>query len=737
MPFDRNVAAAAFRRSDTLVVVFDSRKPVDLAPVAADPVFGQASFSLLPAGSVLVLPIAAGQHPQVRREPEGWLVAMTSTVDATKPIDLQADAQALKVPVAEPGHEVVVPDPVLGTDLLVGTTRRDGQAVTALRRRSDYTVLPALLGVVVERLSDRLEMRPTAGGFVINLPGAELSRPTSADARGGFSRSLDLPAVDASELQRRYKAALVAAAEAPAAARRMARLDAAQAALGLGRGREAGQLAAIADEDAPAGPDGARSAFLQAAASVLTHDPDTTSRFTEPRLGNSDEVTLWRALGVAGQHPENAEAAHAIAQRVALLEAYPERLRSQLLGPAALSLVSGGDQAEAALVNHMNGDGQVRLAQAIFLEHDGQPLQAVAALDRLAADPDPVVAGRAAEEAVGVRLKLGQINPGQAADQLETQILNARMAGSELPLRLHIAALRAQQKDWNAALSALRDISKSFPDASGQVQQAASAILEQIAAPDADAAPAGAVAQLALIENNLDLLPAGADGARISLDLARRLTELDLPDRAAALMQKALAQGAGGSDRARLGLALAQLSLDQNNGPAATAALDTTEVPNLPPALVESRALLRARALVKAGDGEGALRTLASLHGAEAEELRAEQLAAKKDWNGEEAALGALAALQLPASGPLNETGEDLVLRLVGSATRVGDQDALHQLAVTWSPRFHDEGKLDMLRLLTSSRVTSVGDLQRSASELAVTRAALSAMAAAPAKRAN
>jgi hypothetical protein len=61
----------------------------------------------------------------------------------------------------------------------------------------------------------------------------------------------------------------------------------------------------------------------------------------------------------------------------------------------------------------------------------------------------------------------------------------------------------------------------------------------------------------------------------------------------------------------------------------------------------------------------------------------------------------------------------------------------LHQLAVTWSPRFRDEGKLDMLRLLTSSRVTGVGDLQRSASELAVTRAALSAMAAAPAKRAN
>ena len=736
LPFDRRVGAAAFRRNNLLTVVFDTSQPVDLASVAGDPVFGRASFALLPSGAVLTMPIEPDQQAAVLRQPEGWVISMAAVAHPATSIDVHATAGVLMLSVAEPGHVVVVPDPRLGTDLLVGTTRQDGQAMPLSQRGSDYALKQTVLGVVVERLSDQLELHATSMGFSLGSPHVDESmQPGSTTDRPNFSRNLDLPAVTVAELQRRYKVALAAAAALPAADRRVARLDAAEIALALGLGREAGQLASIADQDAPTGPDGARSAFLRAAAAVLDHDPAAADRLADPRIGNTDELALWRGLELGQRHPEAAEAARLVAQRLSLLQAYPGPLRRQLLGAAALSLVSGGDQAQAALVGRLDGDGQVKLARALLQERDDHASQALDSLTRLAADPDPSVIERASEEAIDLQLKLGQIGPKQAADRLEKQILNARMAGDELPLRLRIVALRVRQKDWAGALSGLREISSLFPEGMGQVHQAATTILEKIAAPEVPdpdtVSPAGAVAQLTLIQDNLDLLPAGVGDAQVSIDLARRLTELDLPDRAAALIRKAIAQARSGPDRARLGLALGRLCLDQNDSAGAGAALGTTDVPGLPPDLLGDRALLQAHVLAAAGDHDGALRSLAPLRGVEAEELRAKEFAAKQDWVGEEAALGTLVTLELPASGPLDKTGEGLILRLVQAAVHVGDQDALHRLAATWTTRFRTVGNLNMLHLLTASSVATVGDLPRSAAELAATRTALSALATA------
>lgn len=733
LPFDRQAGAAAFRRGNMLVVVFDNNKPVDLAPVAADPVFGQASFSLLPTGAVLTLPLKAGEPASVRREPDGWLISTGRPGKPGTSIEPRAARGTLTLPIAEPGHVVVVPDPVSGTDLLVGTVRRDGQNMPIVQRRVDYNLGATLLGVAVERLSDQLEMRPTSGGFVLSEGHEEdIFQSTSVGFRGGFSRSLDLPAVAATELQRRYKEALAMASASPAAGRRSFRLDAAEAAIGLDRGREAGELAAIADQDAPTGADTTRSAFLQAAASMLVGNPDAATRLGDPAVGDTDEVALWRALELASRHPDNAEAARTIAERLALIQSYPDRLRRHLLGNAALSLVGGPVQAEAALVSGLNGNGKVKLAQALLDERDGQGAKALAPLDLLAADPDPAVALHAVEEAVNLRLRLHQIDPKQAADRLEAQILDARMTNEEPALRLNVAALRARQGDFAAALGNLREILGAFPEASAQAHRAATEILKRIADPGtlAGNAPlfAEPVAELALLEGNLDLLPDGAEGRAVLIELAKRLAALDLPDRASALLRKALVQAAAGPERASLGLELAGLCLDQNDATGANSALSTTEAPGLPPELVASRMLLHAKVIAATGNADATLQALEPLHGVDVEELRAQELAAKHDWAAETVALNALAGLTLPASGPLNATEEDLVVRLAGAASRAGDQETLRLIVTTWRSRFRDADKIDMLRLLTSSSVTTVGDLPRSASELNATRNALSTL---------
>ena len=744
LPYDRHVGAAAYRRGNTLFVVFDSAKPVELATVAGDPVFGGAVFTVLPSGAALTMQLAADAHPALHRSADGWLISMTGGAVTPAAIAPRSDAGAVRLAVLEPGRVVVVPDPATGMDILVGTTRHDGQSVAPSRSGVGYVLVPTVLGVAVERLSDQLELRSSPAGFVLDAPnGLEPLQPGLARAVGSFSRGLDLPAAGAGELQHRYKAALAEAAALPLAARRSLRLDAAEAALALGRGREAGVIAMIADADAPSGLDQGRSRFLQAAAAFVMEDPDATARLADPRIDNSDEVVLWRALDLARRDPGNAGAAHAIALRLDLVKAYPERLRRDLLGDAALALVTAGDDTDANLVAGLTGNGVVALAQAMLAKRAGHDQASLDGFDRLVADPDPMVAERAAEEAVTLRLKMHLLDPGQAAARLEARVLDARMAGDELPVRLRIADLRAQQKDWLAALKELRIISHSFPEAAGDVAQRAAVVLNGAALsvgedkPD-DHAPAGLVpepamgpvARLNLLESNLDLLPPGDDGAAISISVAAQLSALDLADRAATLLKKAAARAAPGAGQARLGLELARLSLDQDDGAGALAALAASDAAGLPPALVASRSLMQARGSAAAGDVEGALRQLEPMHDAEAEDLRARELARKKDWAGEAKAVAALSMLRLSPSGPLDSAGQDLVLRLAATVARAGDQAELKRLGEHYARRFQDPARLGMLTLLTSPSVTGVADLSRSASELASAQSALSEVVA-------
>ena len=746
LPLGRTVGVAAFRRGNQVLVVFDSSKPVDLAPVAGDPVFGHATVSLLDSGAMLAVPVAAAQQVTLARMPEGWLVTLAAAHHADVEIVPSPTRDGVELPVLEAGRVVVVSDPDRGTDLLVGTTRQDGQAMTMVRHGSGYVLGPTLLGVTVERLSDQLDLRPNAAGFLLTDPaGMDLLGHGSGDMAIGFSRSLDLADAVVPELQRRYEAALADAAAAPVAARRAPRLHAAEAALGLGLGSEALVLAHVAGEDSPSRADEARASFIKAAASVLTADPTATALLADARIENSDEVELWRGLDLARREPGSSEAARIIAPRLRLLCSYPPPLRRQILGDAALALVSGGVPAARALVDGLEGDAKVGLAQAIRAEDqlaDVDPNKPTAVqpaqmrvildrLDRLAADRDPAVAMRAMQEAVRIRLDRHLLTPGQAADRLEAETLDARMAGQELALRLQVADLRARQHDWPTALSDMRDLVQAFPADADRLRGIAGTMLEQMTSPTAGnqpTAPVDTMAQLTLLEGNQDLVPRGAAGARIAIDLAARLAGLDLPDRAAGFLSKAISQAGSADDRARLGARLAQLQLDQNNASAAQAALDATEVADPQPDLATSRAVLRAKVLATTGDADGALRILTPQHGSEADDLRVQVLAAKHDWAGEADALSHVVASTLSASGPLDGAGEDRVLRLVGAVAHAGQPDALRRLGTLWSPRFSDPARRDMLRLLTAPQVNAVGDLVRSAGDLAATRQALSVL---------
>ena len=132
LPFGPGTGAAAFRRGDEVVVVFDERRPVDLADLRGNPAaaaaFADARVQLLEAATVLRLTLPAGQGLRLSRDDDGWTLTRVAAPPPLLPIQGDVVAGAMRLTAAAPGAVVSVPDPLTGGALLVGTQRSPARA---------------------------------------------------------------------------------------------------------------------------------------------------------------------------------------------------------------------------------------------------------------------------------------------------------------------------------------------------------------------------------------------------------------------------------------------------------------------------------------------------------------------------------------------------------------------------------------------------------------------------------
>ncbi len=417
LPFAASTGAAAFRRGSEAVVVFDEPRPLDLAALHGTPAFGDARVQLLPAATVLRLPLAADVTLRLARDAAGW--TLTEWPQGTAPplaaILAEAAAGRLLLTAASPAQIVSVPDPQTGTLLLVGTERRPGEAVPVAQHSPDYALLATWQGVVVEPVSDNDVLRVAAPGFVLEGGGARpLALATSdgatraAAAAAQLTRRWDLPPLPVPALWRRLQTALDDDADAPPQARAARRLTAVQAQIALGLDAEAQALARLAATDDARAAEAPDAPGLAAVAALLAGRPDQSAAIEDARLSGTDEVTLWRAVRAAEMREGAPAAASEFAATLPLLLAYPEPLRSRLLPLAAETMVLGGaHDAANRLLAVRKDDASLDYARALLDAADGRTAPALATLDRLARSPDRLLRARAAVRAVELRLPPG------------------------------------------------------------------------------------------------------------------------------------------------------------------------------------------------------------------------------------------------------------------------------------------------------------------------------------------
>ena len=729
VPFGPHAGAAVFRQAGTIYVVFDERRSIDIAALRDSALFKDAAVQELQTGTLVVIRPPPEAGVVLSKLATGWKIAIQPGVKAARPIPFLPKDGRLELPADAPGTVVSMANPTTGATLLIGTMRAPGQAVLSGRKATEFLLLSAVLGVVVEPIADTVTLRTVPTGFLLSggPAGLALTAPTAqtnaSAAAAQLTRRFKIPNLPTEALARRLSQGIADAAATPARARGPRRRAVASTMLALGMGAEAQSLlltTAAQDPKEAAAPD---TIGLTAIGAMLANRFADAAGIDDDRLTGTDDVALWRAVRDASAEEGSPSAAAVFSATAPLILLYPRGIRDRILPLAAETMVLGGSAAAAKRMIALAADAPgLGFAKALLKQTDGDVQGALAMLDALAAGHDQQDRIRSATRAVELRLAGRQLDAGQAADVMDQLRVAWRGDRRELTLRERVADLRQRAGNWRAALDELRSAEKEFPDHAAAVHAHLMGMFITMLYSDATDAlkPLDLVA---LADENADLFQTIPDNPELTSRLADRLLALDLPSRAAPLLEKLAANAPSPVDRAVFGARLAELRLGEEDAQGAIAALSASAAADLDPALTERRATVLSAAKVRLHDTSGAIKALEGLTGPHAETARAAVYEQAGDWIAATEALMNAVGTALPDSGTLTEPQLQLVLRLATAAERAGDRNTLDALRATLVTRLGSGTLADTIRLLTAEPVHNTSDLPRSDRELGLAHA--------------
>ncbi len=725
--FSTQTGAAAFRRGDQAVLVFDTAEIPDLGALQSTPVFADATLVSLQGAQIITLPLPAREGLDLIPVSGGWqLTEMVAPPPGPAPAESQATA--IQLPMRAANRTVTISDPLTGSNLLVGTVTQAGAAANFATSGPGFAILPSWLGTAVLPQADNLSLNITPAGFELSSAapgGLRLGVLPAASAsvvqQAAFGQGLNLPSGATAALRDRMLSDLHEAATLPALGRLTAQIALAADMIALGLGPEAKGVLDTAVFENPAAQDNSRIAEMRAVAGVLARKYKPAD-FTAPGIIPGNELAFWKAAGEM-EHGHTAQSAPILAANLAMFEAYPAALRNCINAQLAETLVDAGQlQAAQQLLNADPANPALDLARAKLLEQQGQTAPALAAYQRLSHGLDLRVSAIAGDRAVELELAAGRLKPAQTADALDAALFDWRDAEHERHVRLRIAQLRAEAGQWPQAFTMLQSARTRFPDHRQEIDAVRSKMFVNMVSSNqfTQLSPIQAVA---ILQQNQDLIQAGGSAQVIDL-LAQRLEALDLPGAAAPMLSHLIQTIPPGVARASLGARLAQVDWDAGSPVATLADLAQTEADNLPPELAARRAILHAKAQAAGGNAVAAVNTLASASAqpatADSPTLQTQAQIAEQSgqWPQAEQALSALVNQSIPPSGPITGDSENLLLRLATAASHNNDSATLSSLGNQYGRRIGTDPSGQMFQTLTTPALTGDQGLNQALKEI-------------------
>ena len=711
--------AALFRRADTVWLVFDSVRPIDIEPIRSTGGSIIADVNQLPLdrGQAIRIRLNRPQMPSLTGDDQpggaNWTVAFADTMRTpTQPLlairnIIDPTLANVIVPLSRPGllHRFVDPD--AGDTLMVVTAP---PPVRGFIKRQDFvelSLLESIHGVAVHPNSDDVTAEIAPDKIILGRPGG-LTLSPSADTGAERAPTAVRPIFDVGEWRKnqaenfvaRANALIAAAAAAEPDQRTPVRIDLARLYMSRGMHAEAKGVLDLVLADSKPGLEDPVALMVHAVASTLMGRPELGLKdLANPAIGTKYDSQLWKALAYARQG-KWAEAREKFKNVEFAITSLPIELQHIVISEAMRASLEVKDYSGAAkrssdldvvgLPSELKPAISVlrgRLAEA--LGHDKDALDNY----RIAAESsDRAAATEARLLEIALRQKRDEISQAEALRELETLSVIWRGDGLEVKALQMLARIYSETGRYGESFAAARTATRLQPNSeiSRQGQDAAAALFAQIyLSPKGDDLPP--VDALGMFYEYRELTPIGRRGDEMIRRLADRLVAVDLLDQASELLQYQVDKRLEGAARAQVAARLAMVYLTNRKPDRAIAALRTTRIADLSGELRQQRLLLEARAQSDVGRRDVALDIISNISGREAIRLRSDIYWASRRWREASEQIELYYADRWRDFRPLNPVEKGDVIRAVVGYALAEDAIGLARFREKYAPLMSGE----------------------------------------------
>ncbi|MGE0564148.1 MAG: tetratricopeptide repeat protein [Pseudolabrys sp.] len=686
-PFSAATPAAAFRRADTLWLVFSNDDPLDLSALRSgnQRVLRQVAVDKAgPGETVIRLKLERPRLATLTADGHNWnLVIGDAAAEPVAPLTIARSLSAtglttMTIPFVKPAKIHRLTDPDIGDKLVVVTALGPARGILKPQNFVELRALASAHGVVVQPIADDLMAELMPDKIVISRPGGlTLSSSTFAGKQSPMMRAVTFdPQTWGFDRQAQFyprQAELIASAAGVAEGRRRdARLDLARFYLARDLITEAKAVIDVVLADEPVNTDDVRGVVMKAIANVMLDRPaEALKDLSRPIVGDQQDAPLWRAVALAKQGRWS-DAREAFKDSEALLGAMPIELQRIVMLSALRTYIATRDFAAASkVVNDFEAVGSSRDIATELAVQVGRLDEALGKKDEAltqyraaseGSDRRSAAQGRLRE--LALRYRSDEIKRADMIGELEK--LTATWRGDEteaegLQMLAHFYTEDARYRD---AFHVMRVALLAHPnsDLTRRIHDEAAATFDSLfLGGKGDALPP--IEALGLFYDYRDLTPVGRRGDEMIRRLAERLVAVDLLGQAAELLDYQVTHRLQGAARAQVATRLAVVYLMSRKADRALATLRTTRVSGLATDLRTQRLLLEARALSDIGRHELAIEVISSLKGQEVIRLRSDVYWAAKRWREAAEQIELLYAERWKGFAPLSETERGDILR--------------------------------------------------------------------------
>jgi hypothetical protein len=739
-PWSVRVAVAAFRRGNRDYLYFSKSAPINLAAVNA--ATGVDYVQMTPLGEGLLVMLQTDKKGLIvtkAKDEYAWHFQLTDAVapplrsvasipHTEPPLKPHILLNALEVKDGVPWQ-----DPASGENLTIVPSYRAGEGFYPSRDFVEFTLLQTSQGIVVQPKVEDLRVARTRNGMKITTPtGLTLSENLPPLAVNDLTASIDGDGTfyphatwKTPEGKPSYGFANEIQREIPLASpvdKQALRLRLAQLHLAEQRPREALSLLNLIQREAPDFYKQNKLSALRGAANFLIYRyQEAAADFGDIALNGIPEMELWRDtlnILLTGNGKANY-----LDYEKNFTSKYPPQMAERLALTAADRLIENKQYNNALKIldalykadpNNLKNKEFIEYQIARLSAASTEKKKAIAIWEKLATSSDNFIRSRSAFALTNLLLREGMIDIPEAIKRLDPLRILWRGDDFELGLLRFIGDLYEANNQPSEALRTYNELIRAFPSNPDNMAlrgKMADIFVWLFNGGGAD--KMSPLEALALYYEFQDLTPMEDAGDKMVRNLADRLVQVDLLDRAAALLDHQVRYRLAGEERSKTGARLALIYLLNRQPKKALDVLELTGYGQNPETLQHHRTLLTARALADLKENARALNLLEGDTHPDSNQLRLTIHWDNRDWKQVIREGEAMMGQRQDPTAPITESESSTLLKLALAYVFERQNEQVQYLRDYFLPLMKGNKNYQLLDFVTKSPPVDYRDLSK------------------------